>query len=177
MVAVAADEGWSITLHLMRKDGPSDPSNQHWIRRYCEKYPDMQLILARCARGFNPYQAMKGLSGLTGLDNLWVDTSAVCSPMSIEAVLRTIGPERTLYGSDYPVSHCRGTNFPVADSFMWVYEDTPIWGGAKWTLLRPALIGLENLLATKMACWSLGLSDSQIEGIFWRNSAQVLGIQ
>jgi predicted TIM-barrel fold metal-dependent hydrolase len=177
LVAVADAEGWSITLHLVRSRGVADPSNQHWIRHYCQKYPRMQLILDHCARGFNPYHALEGLPTLTGLDNLWVDTSVNCQPLAVEAVLRIIGPERTLYGSDFCISHFRGTNLGVADSFLWLYDDTPVWHLAAHTSgLRPTLVGLENLRAVKAACWSVGLSDAQIEDYFWGNAAQLLGV-
>ena len=74
IMAVADEEGWTITLHMVRQRGVADPPNQHWIRHYCEKYPRAHLILDHCARGFNPYQVVEGLGALKGLDNLWINT-------------------------------------------------------------------------------------------------------
>ena len=56
--------GLCITLHMVKARAVADPSNQHWIRHYCETYPDMQLILAHTARGFNPYHTIEGLAAL-----------------------------------------------------------------------------------------------------------------
>ena len=64
IVKVADEEGWSITLHMVRHAGVADQSNQHWIRHYCQKYPQIQLILDHCARGFNPYHLLAGLGSL-----------------------------------------------------------------------------------------------------------------
>ena len=45
-IRVAHEEGWTITLHMVKARAAADPGNIHWIRHYCENYPDMQLILA-----------------------------------------------------------------------------------------------------------------------------------
>jgi len=175
---VADQEAWSVTLHIVRSRGIADQTNQHWIRRYCENYPRMQLILDHSARGFNPYHVLEGLPELTGLDNLWIDTSVVCNSLAIEAALRIIGPERMLYASDYNISHYRGTNLGVADTFLWLYEDTPVWNSASYkTHIAPTLVGIENLRAIKAAFWAARLTDTQVENFFWSNAANLLGIE
>lgn len=175
IVAVADQEGWTITLHLVRPRGIADPSNQHWVRTYCERYPNMRLILDHCARGFNPYHVLEGLPALAGLDNLWIDTSAVCDPLAVQAALSVVGPKRLLYASDFYVSHIRGTNLPLGDTFLWLDEDTPLdapgYAGS-WQL---PLIGLENLRAAKAAFWAAGCGDSVIEDYFWNNAAALFG--
>ena len=178
LVAVANEEGWSITVHLMRPRDVADPSNVHWIRRYCETYPNIALILDHCARGFNPHHAAEGLQQLRGLPNLWVDTSVTCTALATIAALKTVGPERVLYASDFYCSHIRGTNLPVSDTFLWLGEEHPLWEGDAWTgPLRPTLVGLENLRAVKAAFWALGLGDAAVEKYFWSNAAGLLGIE
>ena len=54
----------------------ADPSNIHWIRHYCTTYPQIKLILAHSARGFQPAHNLEGLTQLADLDNLYFDTSA-----------------------------------------------------------------------------------------------------
>jgi hypothetical protein len=175
LVQVAHEEGWTITLHLMRSRGIADASNQHWVRRYCETYPRAQIILDHCARGFNPYHVLEGLPALAGLDNLWVDTSAVCSPLAVLAALAVVGPARLLYGSDFYVSHVRGTNFSLGDTFIWLDEGSALPSApyaGEWTL---PLTGLENLRAVRAAFHAAGLTDKQVEAYFWANGAQLLG--
>ena len=178
---VASEEGWTVTLHLVRSRGVADESNQYWIRHYCQNYPGMQLILDHAARGFNPYHALEGLAELKGLDNLWIDTSVQCHPLAIEAALRIMGPQKVLYGSDYCISHFRGVNFSVGDTFMWLYENDPAFVDAAYRAgadrIEPALIGIENLRAIKAACWSAGLSDSDVENVFWGNAAKLVGVE
>ena len=175
LVAVANDEGWVITLHMVKSRAVADPDNIHWIRRYCETYPDMRLILAHSARGFQPAHNLEGLPQLTGLDNLYFDTSVNCEPIAHQAIIRIIGHDRLMYGSDLPVCHERGRSLSAADSFVWLYEDTPVWG-EKHLQIDPVLIGLEHLRSIKWACWSERLDDNAVEDIFWNNAARLFGL-
>ncbi len=176
LIKVADEEGWVITLHMVKSRAVADPSNIEWIRRYCESYPNMKLILAHSARGFQPAHNLEGLPHLTGLDNLYFDTSANCEPIAHQAILRIIGPDKLMYGSDLPVSHLRGRSLSAADSFLWIYKDTPVWG-EKHQAVPPVLVGLEHLRSLKWACWSEQLSDEQIEDVFWNNAARLLNVE
>jgi hypothetical protein len=173
-VAVAHQEGLCITLHMVRARAVADPSNQHWIRYFCETYPDMQLILAHAARGFNPYHTIEGLGALRGLTNLWCDMAAVTDVGACEAIIEILGHERLLYGTDFPVSHLRGRCVAVGDGFVWLYEDTLDWDAVSFQPLHPVFIGLESLRALKQAAWHQRLRDGQIEDIFANNARRLL---
>ena len=175
LVKIADDEGWVITLHMVKSRAVADPGNLHWIRHYCKTYPNMKLILAHSARGFQPAHNLEGLPQLKGLDNLFFDTSANCEPIAHQAIIRIIGHKKLMYGTDLPVSHMRGRSLSAADSFVWLYGDSPVWG-EKHLAIEPILIGLEHLRSLKWACWSEHLSDSAIEDIFWNNAAELFGI-
>ena len=175
LLKVADEEAWFITLHMVRSRAVADPENIHWIQHYCRNYPNMKLILAHSARGFQPAHNLEGLPKLKGLDNLYFDTSANCEPIAHQSIIRIIGHKKLMYGSDLPVSHERGRHLSAADSFVWLYHDTPVWG-EKQGKIDPVLIGLEHLRSIKWACWSERLSDSQVEDIFWNNAAEMLGV-
>ena len=174
-VKVADEEGWVITLHMVKSRAVADLENIASIRRYCETYPNMKLILAHSARGFQPAHNLEGLPHLRGLDNLYFDTSVNCEPIAHQAIMRIIGPDKLMYGSDLPVSHSRGRSLSAGDSFLWLYEETPVWG-EKHTKIDPVLIGLEQLRSLKWACWSERLTDAQVEDLFWNNAARLLGV-
>lgn len=175
IIKVAHEEGWTVTLHMVRSRAVADPGNIHWIRHYCESYPHMQLILAHSARGFQPAHNLEGLPRLTGLDNLWFDSSANCEPMAHQAIIRILGHDKLLYGGDLPATHQRGRSVGVQDSFLWLYGDSPVWE-EKHQTLKPVFTGFEHLRSLKWACWSERLSDSQIEDIFWNNAARLFGL-
>jgi glutamate-1-semialdehyde 2,1-aminomutase len=175
LVRVAHEEGWVITLHMVRSRAVADPVNIHWIRHYCEQYPNMRLILAHSARGFQPAHNMEGLPQLVGLDNLYFDTSANCEPIAHQAILRYFGHQKLMYGTDLPVCHERGRSVGTADAFLWLGENTPVWG-AKHLTIKPVLTGLEHLRSVKWACWAEQLNDSAVEDIFWNNAARLFDL-
>ncbi len=174
-VEIAHDLGLSITLHMVRDRALADPINQKTIRYYCESYPNMRLILAHVARGFNPWHTIEGIESLRGLENVWFDTSAVTEAGAFEAVVETMGHEKLLYGSDFHVSHMRGRCVAIGDSFHWFYaEDTNL--NEKHTLLAPVLIGLESLRSLLLAFHRLKLSDRQVEDVFYNNAAELFTV-
>ena len=169
-VRIAHEEGLSITLHMVRQRAIADEGNQQVLRCWGKKYPNARFILAHAARGFNPYHTIEGIGSLRGLGNIWCDTSAVTDGGAFEAIVRTLGVDRLLYGSDAPVTHLRGRCVAIGDSFLWLSESNTDFSTA-YADFRPALVGVESLRVLKLACWNLGLSDTEVEKIFWGNAA------
>ena len=114
------------------------------------------------------------MSQLADLENLYFDTSVNCEAFAHETIIRIMGHERLLYGSDYPSSHVLGRYIALGDSFAVLDADNPIFQ-AKHCAITPALVGLEHLRSLKWACWSQKLTDTQVEDIFWNNAQRVFG--
>lgn len=174
-VRIAHEEGLTITLHMVRSRAMADPSNQEVIRRYAEKYPKARFILAHAARGFNPYHTVLGIGALEGLRNIWCDTSAVTEAGAFEAIVRTLGSDRLVYGSDFPVSHLRGRCVGIGDSFLWLSSQNTDFK-TNYAEVQPALVGIESLRALKLACLNLRASDAQVEAFFYGNAAELYGL-
>lgn len=172
-VRVAHELGLTITLHMVRARAIADPVNQESIARLARKYPNARWILAHAARGFNPHHTVEGIGALKGLGNIWCDTSAVTEAGAFEAIVRTLGMDRLLYGADFPVTHLRGRCVAIGDSFLWLTPDNTNFGSAAHASVEPVLIQLESLRALKHACWNLRLSDLDIERLFWSNAASL----
>jgi glutamate-1-semialdehyde 2,1-aminomutase len=176
-VRVAHEEGLSITLHMVRARAVADPLNQEQIRNYCRKYSNIRMILAHAARGFNPYHTIEGIQTLKGLGNVWCDASAVTEAGGFEAIIQTLGHERLMWGSDFPISHFRGRCVAVGDEFLWLHENTLDWDTvAGYAKIRPLFVAHESLRALKLAAMRLRLSDSQIEDIFCHNGKRLFGV-
>lgn len=169
LMELANSHKWIVMLHMVKSRALADEANLGCIKRYCENYPDVRLILAHSARGFQPEDNLDALKNLARYDNLFFDSSANCEPVAHQSVIRYMGHEKLLYGSDFYISHFRGRSFSAGDSFLWLYDDNPVWGK-----LPPIFVGLENIRSLKWACWSEKLSDSQIEDIFYNNASRVL---
>ena len=175
-VRIAHEEGLTITLHMVRPRAMADPANQEVLRRYAERYPNARFILAHAARGFNLYHTVEGIGALRGLRNIWCDTSAVTECGAFEAIVRTLGVDRLLYGSDFPVTHERGRCVAIGDSFLWLSAANTDFS-AGYAEVQPALVGIESLRALKVACLNLGLGDAGVEAIFYGNAVQLFGLE
>lgn len=164
---------WVITIHLVKSKALADEANLTCIDRYCRSYPNAQIILAHSARAFQPDNNLDSMKKLRRHDNLFFDSSANCEPIAHQAVIRYMGHEKLLYGSDFYVSHFRGRSLSAGDSFAWLYQNNPIWH-EKHQEISPVFVGLENLRSLKWACWSEKLTDSQVEDIFYNNAINAL---
>jgi len=175
-VRLAHKQGLAITIHIVRSQALADPANQTALREYAERYPNAKLILAHAARGFNPSHTIRGIESLRGLRNIWCDTSAVCECGAYEAIVRVLGKDRLLYGSDFPMSVIRGRAVSIGDSFLWL-DETNTKFTADYAKIDPTLVGYESLRALKIACLNLGLRDKEVEAIFWGNAATLFGLK
>ena len=174
-VRIAHEEGLAITLHMVRPRALADAANQETIRRYCLRYPNMRLILAHAARGFNAHHTIQGIDSLRGLDNVWFDTSAVTDCGAIEAIIVALGHRRVLYGSDFPVSHLRGRCVALGDSFLWISSSNTNLE-VPYARLELALVGHEALRALKVAAISTRLTDGQVEDVFCNNAKRLFAL-
>jgi glutamate-1-semialdehyde 2,1-aminomutase len=167
---IADRRGLLIMLHLVRRRSLADPGNQQYVRHYCRRFAGANLVLAHAARGFCGAHTVEGIDSLRGLDNVYFDTSAVCEAHPLEAILRTFGVSRLLYGSDFPIAQLRGKVISVGDTYHWLYAGTE--GGPR----EATLVGIEALLALRQACRTLGLTDGDVERLFGGNARRLLRI-
>ena len=113
----------------------------------CETYPNMKLVLCHSARGFNMHHVIDSIEQLIGLDNLYFDTvsdralfsrallkalrlaglwaceGTVTEAGATNALIRAFGPQKVMYGSDWPVAESRGKCISLGDSFIWLTPD------------------------------------------------------
>lgn len=172
---VANDHGLTITLHMVRQRALGDPVNQDALRDYSERFRNVTWILAHAARGFNLYDLQDGIDSIRDLQNMVCDTSAVTEPEALAIVLRALGPQRVMYGSDFPVTHLRGRCVTLGDSFVWLSPEN-VDTSAPYGEVSMCWVGVESLRAHRLACRQLGLSDADVEDLFHNNAVRLLGV-
>jgi len=112
---------------------------------------------------------------LASLGNVWFDSSGICEAAPLIAILRAFGPERLLWGSDFPVSQIRGRCVTVGDGFAWLDGASVDWSALR-PPCRPTLVGLEALRALREACDTLGVGRAAVQGIFHGNARRLFGL-
>lgn len=173
---LADEHGAIIMLHIVRTGALSDPGNQEAILRLCGRYTNVKLVLAHAGRGFHAPNTINALPRLLDLENVYFDSAAVCEPDALMAILKTFGPGRLLWGSDFPVSQQRGKCVTVGDAFSWICPRR-IDVDPSAPICHPTLVGLESLRALKLAAHLMDLKPQDLEEIFHRNAMRVLGIR
>jgi len=171
-IRIAHDFGMTVTLHMVKPRAVADPSNQHWIRTYCEKYPNMNMVLAHAARSFNPVWAMEGIASLKGLPNVYCDTAAIGEVGACEAIIENLGHDRLVWATDFPLTHWRGNYVAFGNTHFWVGSDYVHDDKQDEYVFH----GLEQLRVIKQAAWHQRLNDSQVEDIFFNNLGGLLDI-
>ncbi|SDS48242.1 aminotransferase class III-fold pyridoxal phosphate-dependent enzyme [Opitutus sp. GAS368] len=163
-----------LLLHIVRDGAMEDPGNQASLRRLCRAYPQARLILAHIARSFSYRNARHGLHAIADLDNAFVDTSAICEAEAFRAALRTLGPRRVLWGSDYAVSELRGRCVTTGSLFFWLHPELIRSEHQAPTNSDMTLVGIESLLSLREACEDTGLTRGDLDDIFLRNALRTL---
>lgn len=163
-----------MLLHIVRNGAIADEDNQREIRRLCRAYPNVRLVLAHIARSFNYRNARSGLHMLADLDNVMVDTSAVCETESFRAAWEAFGPRRILWGSDFSVSEMRGRCVTTGSHFYWLHPEVLRPDFKPATETEMTLVGIESLLTLQEMCEDESLTRGDIKDIFFNNALRLL---
>jgi len=170
---LAEERGLVILLHMVRDAALSDSKNLASIIRLCERHPNARLLLAHAARGFCAPNTIRSVSKLVGLQNVWFDSSGICEPDALAAILSEFGPRRLLWGTDFPVSHQRGRCVTLGTGFCWVVTDQVEWN-EKAFFGQPVVVGLESLRALLRAADYAFLNEGDLQDVFCDNALRLL---
>ncbi len=162
-----------VTLHIQKYAALNDPANIKQIHEICADFPRLKLILAHCGCSFNVYNTLKGAVHYTDIDNLYFDTSAVCESIALTHMLRLFPKEKFMWGTDFPIS-VRNGRFVGLGNGVFSLQNNTVQGGRLPENLLLMCHGLESLRAFIFAAIEAGLSDKQVEDIFFNNAVELL---
>lgn len=173
----ANEHGLWVTMHLSRVDGCADQHNLDDLEEFTtRRYPNIKWLLAHCARSFTYWPIQHAIDRLRDMPNIHYDTSAVTDVRPYVTLLTKEDPQRIFWGSDgVDAAFFHGHYAALGRSWQHFDADKadlqfPHCDG------RPILSVYEQLMSLKFAAQIAELSRDQIEGIFWRNAANALGI-
>ncbi|MBM3800760.1 MAG: hypothetical protein FJW26_00445 [Acidimicrobiia bacterium] len=176
---VANDLGLWVTMHLSRFHGCADQCNLDDLEEFTQRrYPRIRWILAHCARSFTYWPISKAVHRLRDLPNIWYDTSAVADLMAHYTLFKEEDHRRILFGTDNLVANSFRGQY-VAMGRFWYQIEAPDYASQAVIHCdqRPVLAIYQQLLCMKHAAQLAGLSQQQIDDIFWNNAKQVFGVQ
>ncbi|MBQ9788153.1 MAG: amidohydrolase family protein [Lentisphaeria bacterium] len=172
-IEVADEYKLCITMHMSRFDGIADEQNLADFKYFTSKYKNVRWILAHCARAFNPYTLEKNIFVLRDMPNIYYDTSAVCDSRTHYLLFKHENKSRLMFGTD---------NIDAGG----VHAKYITWGkgwqffpGMDVPHCRPdaTLVCYENLRSTKQAADMAGITNDELQDIFYGNAKQFFGIE
>jgi len=165
-----------VLLHVPRSGRLADPVVQRGVERLSKDYPDAQIVLAHCGRCYLPSEMKRAIHSIRNLPNVWMDTAMVMDPIAIQMAIETIGSERVLYATDFPVAAMRGRRVSVMDH--WVDVVLPGYPQSAYRVadssIRATFMAWEIVDAVRWAAELAGLKRKELNGIFFNNGMAIL---
>ncbi len=185
-LALADKYGWVVQIHIARPKRLADPVNYVQLLEIEQKYPNVKLIIAHLGRAYAKEDLGDALEYLKASERAMWDFTANTNQYVMERVLEQYGPDRFMYGTDFPIfrmkarrtvengfyineipkgslgdvssdPHMREIEYPEADRItFFIYEE---------------------ILSCKKACEALSLGKADIQKIFYANAAKIFDVK
>lgn len=185
---LANEMGWVVQIHIPRPGRLADPVNYIQLREIEDNFPNLQLIIAHLGRAYANEDVGEGINFMKGTKKCVWDFTANTNEDVMYQVLSEFGPERFIYGTDFPIFRMKARRvvengvyineipegeFPKAsiagDSHM---REIPYPEADKITFFI-----YEEIDSCRRACERLGLGAADVNNIFYGNSARIFGVK
>ena len=175
--------GWIVMLHIPRNARLRDAVNLAQLLEIEHNYPHLRLIVAHVGRAYCDEDVGNAFEVLAETKRLCFDISANTNENVFEQLLRCVGPERVLFGTDLPILRMRMRRITQAGRYINIVPKG-LYGdvsndrnmgeveGAEAEQLTFFLY--EELAAFRRAAERVGLSRSDLEDVFCNNARRLL---
>ena len=175
--------GWIVMLHIPRSARLRDPVNLSQMLEIERTYPNIKLIIAHVGRAYCLEDVGDAFATLAKTEKMMFDFSANTNERVFEQLIRTVGPQRILFGSDLPITRMRmrrvcdqGTYVNLVPQGLYgdVSEDPhmrEVEGPEAGTL---SLFLYEQIEAFRRAAERTALTDPDIEDVFYYNAVRMI---
>ncbi len=185
-LALADKYGWVVQLHIARPRRLADPVNYIQLLEVEEKYPNIKLIVAHLGRAYADEDLGDALEYLKNSQKTIWDFTANTNQQVMEKVLELYGPDRFIYGTDFPIFRMKARR--TVENGFYINEipkgslgdvsadphmrEIPYPEAEKITFFI-----YEEILSCKNACKTLGLGKEDVQKIFCDNSKALFDIR
>ena len=177
--------GLIVMLHLPRKKRLADPLNIRQLTEIERDFPDIKLIVAHVGRAYCRGDVGDAFRTLSKTRKMFFDISANTNEFVFEELIKAVGSERILFGSDMPITRMRmrriekdGIYVNIVPRGLYgdVSGDPNMMEVDGEAAARLSFFIYEEIAAFKEAARKTGLSETDIEDIFYTNAKGIIGI-
>ncbi len=171
--------GYIVMLHIPRPGRLKDPVNLAQMIEIEEKYPNIKLVIAHVGRAYCQEDVGEAFSVLAGTKKMYFDFSANTNQQVFEQMIKAIGPERILFGSDLPITRMRMRRIEKNGLYVNLVPKG-LYGDVSQDKNMGVLEGpeaekltffmYEQINAFRLAAANTGLTAADIEKIFYTNA-------
>ena len=175
--------GAIVMLHIPRDGRLKDPVNLAQILEIKQKYPNIRLIIAHVGRAYTHQDVGNAFEVLSACPDLMFDFCANCCDYAIEELLRNVGPDHAMFGSDLPILRMRTHRIEEGGNYVNlvppglygdVSGDKHMREVSEEEAEKITFFMYEELLSVKRAVEKLGLTRADVEKIFYGNAKNLI---
>jgi len=180
---VANAHGWIVMLHIPRPARLRDPVNLEQMLDIERRYADVPLIIAHIGRAYCVENVGNAFEVLQDTEKMLFDFCANTNAQVMEQLVRTVGPQRVLFGSDMPISRMRmrricenGVYINLVPPGLYgdISDDPHMREVSQEEGEKLSFFVYQELLAFRRAAEATGLSAADLEDIFYDNAARLI---
>ncbi|MFH0879452.1 MAG: amidohydrolase family protein [Lentisphaerota bacterium] len=175
-MALAEEMRLVVLLHLPSAGRLADKNIQAGVRRWACEYPHANIVLAHCGRCYHPDDMSASVSSIADLKNVYLDTSMVMDPLTLQIVFDHMPSSRVLFGTDLPIAIMRGRRVYVMDH--WVDIVLKGYPESRFRVasddIHATFMAWEIVVAIRHAAENVGLGNEQTRAIFRDNGMRIL---
>lgn len=175
--------GWLMMLHIPRDGRLRDRVNLAQMVEIEEKYPNIKLIIAHVGRAYAEEDVGDAFEVLSGCKKMLFDITANANAQVFEQLLRAVGPDRVLFGSDMPILRLRArrivengkyVNLVPPGLYGDVSTDSHMREVSPAEAEKITFFMYEEIYAFKKAAEAAGLTPAEVEKVFYGNAKRLL---
>lgn len=185
LLEVLNRRGWVVMLHIPRSARLRDPVNLEQMLEIEQRYPNAKVIIAHVGRAYCIEDVGNAFEVLSRTQKLVFDISANSNQQVFEQLIGAVGPKRILFGSDLPILRMRTRRICECGRYVNLVP-RGLYGDVSADPHMRELDGdeaealtfflYEEIDAFRRAAANTGLLPSDIEDVFYRNAARLLGL-
>ena len=175
--------GLIVMLHIPRDQRLKDPVNLAQMLEIEKKYPNVKLIIAHVGRAYCPQDIGSAFEVLAETESMMFDFAANTNAEVFEGLIKAVGPERIMFGSDMPITRMRmrricenGNYVNIVPKGLYgdVSDDKNMREVEGKEADRLSLFIYEQIDAFRQAAETAKLTTADIEDIFCNNASRLI---
>lgn len=178
---VLDQHGWLVMLHIPRSARLRDPVNLTQMLEIERAYPNIKLIIAHVGRAYCIEDVGDAFERLVQSERMVFDFSANTNREVFEELIRAVGAQRIVFGSDLPITRMRMRRISEAGTYVNLVP-RGLYGDVSGDPHMREVDGAESLTfflyeqveAFRLAAENRGLTQRDIEDVFYGNAAKLI---